>query len=122
MARVLVVDDNADVRLLVRRILGRAGLEVEEAGDGRAALERLAEDPCPQLVVLDVQMPDMDGWEVLRCIRAEPRTARLRVLMCTVKARPEDASRGWELGCDAYVDKPFDAERLREVALELVEG
>jgi DNA-binding response OmpR family regulator len=64
------------------------------------------------VVLLDVQMPDMDGWEVLRAIRSEPAWSDVRVVMCTVKGRAVDIDHGWELGCDAYVTKPYDIDVL----------
>lgn len=117
---VLVVDDNADVRLLVRYALGHYGVRVTEAEGGTQALAILASAMIPDLVLLDVQMPDMDGWETLEAIRRTPSIADLPVVLCTVKARPEDTVRGWELDCDGYVTKPFDIDALhaqvREVA------
>lgn len=107
----LLVDDNADVRFLARFLLEGAGFEVSEADSGPAALELLAEG-CPDIMLLDVQMPDMDGWQTLQSIRGNPATADLRVVVWTVKGRPEDVVRGWELGCDGYLPKPFDAMQL----------
>jgi CheY-like chemotaxis protein len=104
---ILVVDDAADIRLLVRRILGAAGYAVREAAGGAEGLRALADGPLPDLVLLDVQMPDQDGWSVLSAIRADPATAGLRVILCTVKARPDDVARAWRLGCDGLVTKPF---------------
>jgi CheY-like chemotaxis protein len=104
----LVIDDNADVRLLLRFALEPAGFEVSEAVGGPAALAALASDGPPDVVVLDVQMPEMDGWDTLRAIRADPSTADVPVVLCTVKSTPTDVERGAELGCDGYLTKPFD--------------
>ena len=110
---VLVVDDDADLRFLVGRLMALAGMEVREAGTGAEALDVLRADPAwPDAVVLDVQMPGMDGWEALRAIRAEPSLDHVRVVMCTVKGRQVDVDQGWELGCDGYVTKPFDIDVL----------
>jgi CheY-like chemotaxis protein len=109
---VLVVDDQEDIRALVRAALGAAGLGVREAVSGLEALEQLATGPAPDVVVLDIQMPDVDGWEVLRIIRGTASTADLPVILCTVKASVADAERGWRLGADAYVTKPFAVDRL----------
>lgn len=109
MTRVLVVDDAADLRLLIRGVLSQSGMEVTEAASGSEALRRF-EECRPDVVILDVQMPDMDGWETLRTIRG--MDGDVAVILCTVKASPADAVRGWDLGCDAYVRKPFDIHEL----------
>jgi CheY-like chemotaxis protein len=111
--RALLVDDNADVRFLARCLLEGNGFEVSEADSGPAALELLTGE-LPDIVLLDVQMPEMDGWETLETIRGNPATASLPVVLWTVKGRPEDVVRGWELGCDGYLPKPFDAGQLED--------
>lgn len=110
--RVLVVDDQEDVRELLRVALAIDGTEVSEAPSGEAALAHLEGGAVPDLVVLDIQMPLMDGWEVLERIRKRPETHDLPVVVCTVKASQLDAERGWRLGCDGYVTKPFTIDRL----------
>lgn len=119
MARALVVDDAADIRLLADLVLSMAGFTVTAASSGKEALRILARDDLPDIVLLDVQMPDVDGWETLSCLRRDPRTADLPVVLCTVKGLPEDTLRGWSLGCDGYLGKPFDitglVEELHEV-------
>jgi DNA-binding response OmpR family regulator len=114
MATVLVVEDEPDIRFLIRQVLEANGISVREAPSGPAAIRTLAdeEEPLPHLVLLDVQMPNMDGWDTLAAIRVNPPTAGLPVVMCTVKSSPEDKVRGLELGCDGYVTKPFDMWEL----------
>ncbi len=119
MPRVLVVDDSADVRLLLRRVLSADGWDVEEADGGMPALERLDRGEPPALVLLDVQMPDTDGWKVLAAIRASSRAAEVPVIMCTVRSLPADAERAWRLECDGYVSKPFDTVELQRVSREV---
>ena len=109
---VLLVDDNEDIRTLMRRVLSMAGIEVSEAASGAEALAALRDQAPPDVVVLDVQMPVVDGWETLRSIRTDPDLRALPVVMCTVKGRPEDVDQGLQLGCTAYVAKPFDIEVL----------
>lgn len=109
----LLVDDNADVRFLARCLLEGIGFEICEAESGRAALALLT-GRLPDIVLLDVQMPEMDGWETLQAIRNNPATSDLPVVLWTVKGRPEDMIRGWELGCDGYLPKPFDARQLED--------
>jgi len=114
MMRILIVDDNDDVRFLIEHTLAVADFEVTGAPGGRVALERLGAEDDFGFVILDVQMPDMDGWETLRAIRQDPRASRIPVVMCTVKGSPEDLIHGWELGCDGYIRKPFDIDDLSE--------
>ncbi len=111
-ASVLVVDDAADIRLLADLVLSMAGFTVTAAAGGGDALGLLAHGPLPDIMLLDVQMPDLDGWETLSRLRSDPRTAALPVVMCTVKGLPEDTLRGWSLGCDGYLGKPFDIAGL----------
>ena len=119
--RALVVDDAADIRMLAELVLSMAGFTVTAASCGSEALRLLADGDLPDIVLLDVQMPDVDGWETLTRLRADPRTAELPVVLCTVKGLPEDTLKGWTLGCDGYLGKPFDigglVEELRGVLL-----
>ena len=106
MVDVLVIDDAADIRLLVRALLTRADCHVREADSAAEAFDAIARHR-PDVVLLDVQMPDADGWSVLETLRGDPETADLPVVMCTVRAHPGDRARGWRLGCDGYLTKPF---------------
>lgn len=110
--KALVVDDAPDIRLLADLVLTMAGFSVSAAASGSEALRKLAAGDLPDIVLLDVQMPDVDGWETLSRVRADPRTAELPVVLCTVKGLPEDTLKGWSLGCDGYLGKPFDINRL----------
>jgi len=103
----LIVEDDPDVVALVERWLERDGHAVEHVVDGAAALEALRRDPLPRLVLLDVMLPKMDGFEVLQRLRAEPRTRHLPVVMVTSFSRDRDAARGRELGANDYVVKPL---------------
>lgn len=110
--RALVVDDAPDIRLLTDLVLSMAGFTVTAAASGREALRLLAGQDLPDIVLLDVQMPEVDGWETLSSLRLDPRTSDLPVVLCTVKGLPEDTLRGWSLGCDGYLGKPFDITGL----------
>ncbi len=110
--RALVVDDAADIRLLADLVLTMAGFAVTAAASGREALRQLAAGELPDIVLLDVQMPEIDGWETLARVRSDPRTASLPVVLCTVKGLPEDTFKGWSLGCDGYLGKPFEITAL----------
>jgi CheY-like chemotaxis protein len=122
MASVLVIDDDADIRSLLRLALSLDGHEVRTAANGAEGLTRLREAGLAgeaPVVVLDVQMPDMDGWQVLEAIRSDELVRDVAVVLCTVKAGAADLSRGWELGCDAYQSKPFDISAVSREVSEL---
>lgn len=114
MTYVFVVDDQPDIRELLDAVLQLHGHRVELVASGCAALARLREGVRPDLVVLDVQMPEKDGWDTLAEIRAEFGEFGPHVILCTVKGHPRDLLRGWSIGCDGYVWKPFDLKRLIE--------
>jgi DNA-binding response OmpR family regulator len=107
MSRILVVEDDADMANLAIRWLERAGYAVQRVGDGAAGLKILDADPLPDLVLLDVMLPKINGFEVLRRIRATARTRRLPVIMVTSFSRDKDAARGRELGANDYIVKPL---------------
>jgi DNA-binding response OmpR family regulator len=107
MSRILVVEDDADMANLAIRWLERAGHAVQRVAEGPAGLKVLDADPLPDLVLLDVMLPKMDGFEVLRRIRAGARTRRLPVIMVTSFSRDKDATRGRELGANDYIVKPL---------------
>lgn len=117
MSRVLVVDDDPDIRKLVVELVRLSGHEASSAASGGEALAALAQaGQPPDLMLLDVQMPDMDGWDTLRAIRERPELAELPVVLCTVKSSPSDVELGWSLRCDGYLVKPFAiADLLAEV-------
>jgi CheY-like chemotaxis protein len=108
---VLVVDDNRDNVEILRAFLESRGYTVVSAGDGRSALAKL-EESHPALVLLDVMMPGMDGWQVCRTIKQHPEFGHTRVMMVTAKGGFEDKFEGMRSGADDYVVKPIDLEEL----------
>jgi two-component system alkaline phosphatase synthesis response regulator PhoP/two-component system response regulator VicR len=108
---VLIADDDRDILSLVRAVLERSGHEVVSAGDGAEALARVA-DRRPDLAVLDITMPQVDGLEVLRRLRADPETSDLPVILLSAQAQEADVSRGFAAGASAYVKKPFSPREL----------
>lgn len=116
MPRILIVDDEPEIGRLLGLILRGAGFEVAAVDGGRAALAHLIATPT-DLVLLDVTMPELDGFETLRRIREAPATAKLPVLMLTANAGAVDRSRAESLGADDFIGKPFDpadvVERVR---------
>ncbi len=111
--RVLVVDDSPEVRRAVRRSLRSMGMVVELLSSGEEALSRMREAP-PDLVLTDVNMPGMDGFEVLSAIRGDARTATLPVVLMTARDDRPSMRRGMSLGADDYLTKPFTAGEIRE--------
>ncbi|MDO0924725.1 SpoIIE family protein phosphatase [Streptomyces sp. TG1A-8] len=110
-ARVLVADDNADMREYLARILADVGYRVDAVGDGREALDAVRRK-APDLVVSDVMMPRLDGLQLVRALRADPRTASVPVLLLSARAGQEASIEGLQAGADDYLVKPFAAAEL----------
>jgi two-component system phosphate regulon response regulator PhoB len=111
MERVLIVDDDPDIVRLVSYNLSHAGYEVQTASTGRQALELVQKQP-PDLIVLDLMLPDVDGMEVCRSIRQHDPSRRIPILMLTARGDEIDRVVGFELGADDYVAKPFSPREL----------
>jgi two-component system, OmpR family, phosphate regulon response regulator PhoB len=111
MSTILLAEDDPDIRHLVTAKLSRSGFEVIETGDGAEALAAVRRHH-PDLVLLDLRMPRLDGIEVLRALRADPATARLPILILTARAHPLDVERGEEAGATDYILKPFSPREL----------
>ena len=112
MSRIVIVDDEPDLRYVLRRIFERAGHDVLEAGHGEAALELVHSAP-PALVVTDMMMPVMDGAELIRRLRADPTTARIPILAAT-------GDPGLAVGADTVLAKPYQSEQLLAAATALL--
>lgn len=111
MERVLIVDDDPDILRLVTYNLKQAGFEAFTATTGREALEAVRKQP-PDLVILDVMLPDVDGLEVCRTLRGQENSRRIPILMLTARGEEIDRVVGFELGADDYVMKPFSPREL----------
>jgi len=109
--KILVVDDEEDYLNLLRLILLPEGFEVETAVDGEEALEKL-EKFNPSLLILDVNLPKINGYELCKKIREEKRFAKLPIIMLTVRSKEEEEAFGLEIGCDDYITKPFEPTAL----------
>jgi len=107
VTKIFLVEDDPDVVNLARRWLEREGYAFGHAADGEAALAALGAEPLPDLVLLDVMLPKVDGFELLRRLRAEARTRALPVIMVTSFTRDRDVARGRSLGANDYIVKPL---------------
>ena len=109
--RILVVDDDPQIVRLVRAYLEQAGFAALVAYDGATAL-RLVRQEQPDLALLDLMLPERDGWELTRLIRAEPELAHLPIIMLTARVQDTDKIAGLELGADDYITKPFNPQEV----------
>ncbi|RME40576.1 MAG: DNA-binding response regulator [Caldilineae bacterium] len=109
--RILVVDDDREIVRLVRAYLEQAGFRVLTAYDGESALHAIRRER-PDLVVLDLMLPDRDGWEITRLVRGDPALAPLPIIMLTARVEDTDKIIGLELGADDYITKPFNPREV----------
>jgi twitching motility two-component system response regulator PilH len=121
MSTVLVVEDSLTQREMITDLLKGSGLNVTVAGDGVEALEQI-QGSCPDLVVLDIVMPRMNGYEVCRRLKADPRTKNVPVVMCSSKGEEFDRYWGMRQGADAYIAKPFQPTELVGTVKQLLRG
>jgi two-component system, OmpR family, alkaline phosphatase synthesis response regulator PhoP len=111
MPQILVVDDDKDIVRLVRAYLEKAGFQVLTAYDGETALHVLRHDK-PTLLVLDLMLPDADGWDITRLVRGDPSLAQIPIIMLTARVDDTDKIIGLELGADDYITKPFNPREV----------
>ncbi|MCA1947185.1 MAG: response regulator transcription factor [Fimbriimonadaceae bacterium] len=119
--KVLVCDDERHIVRLIQVNLERQGYQVVTAFDGKEGLEKIRSEK-PDIVVLDVMMPYMDGFEVLKSIRREPETENLPVIMLTAKAQDKDVFEGYHYGADMYLTKPFNPMELVTFVKRIAQG
>lgn len=119
-SRILIVEDSAVIRRLIEVCLRAADLEIITRDDGRTGLTAVSSES-PDLVVLDIGLPGMDGWEVLDRIRKDPTTKSIPVVVLTAHAEEESRRRANEGGADAFVTKPFQPNDFRSTVLSLLE-
>lgn len=117
--RVLVIDDDELTLEILRTILDLEEFDVQTAPDGESALAMIEEDDLPDVVVCDVMMPGIDGFEVCRQLKSSARTGHLPVVLLTAKALEKDRQDGFDAGCDAYLTKPFSPLELIDELNEL---
>jgi DNA-binding response OmpR family regulator len=110
--RVMIVEDEPEIRLFVGMMLRTEGYEVLEAEDGRAALALLEKGPRPEIVLLDVMMPGLNGWQVFEQMQLREEWSQIPVLLLTALAQRSDVERAVQLGVDGYLTKPFEPADL----------
>lgn len=109
--KVLLVDDTDTVLLFEKTLLRGTGYQLRTAKNGRLALDEVGRDP-PDLVLLDIMMPELDGIATCRALKEDPQTRHIPVVMVTTKGEPQMAQRAFEAGCDDYITKPLDRLEL----------
>jgi two-component system alkaline phosphatase synthesis response regulator PhoP/two-component system response regulator VicR len=119
--KIMAVDDERHIVRLIQVNLERAGYQVVTAFDGQDALRKV-ETEKPDAIVLDVMMPKMDGFEVLKRLQANPDTREIPVIMLTAKAQDADVFRGWSSGVSAYLTKPFNPLELVTFVKRILSG
>lgn len=120
MVRILVIDDEAPIRLLCRVNLEAEGMQVLEAGDGPAGIDRAREER-PDVILLDVMMPGLDGWQVAEQLLDDPVTNAIPIIFLTARAELRDRARGIDLGGMEYVTKPFNPIELAPIVRGLID-
>ena len=121
MAKVLLVEDQEDNRDMLSRRLRKRGYEVEIAVDGAEGVEK-ARSEAPDLILMDMSLPVMDGWEATRILKAEEATRSIPVVALTAHAMSTDREKAFDAGCDAYETKPIELPRLLETMEKLLQG
>jgi CheY-like chemotaxis protein len=119
-ARILIVEDDRDNLGLIRFILERADYEVLEAHTGLEGL-KLTREEVPDLVLLDLAMPELDGWTVAKKLKADPNTQKIPVVALTVRTLSEDRKRALAAGCDGYMTKPMNVASFAEEIASFIE-
>jgi twitching motility two-component system response regulator PilH len=120
MCAVLVVDDSAMIRLILKEYLSESGFQVVEAIDGVEAIAQIRSHP-PDLVITDIVMPRMNGYELCRLIKSDPKTKGIPVMMCTTKNEDFDRYWGLKQGADAYIAKPYRPSEMMNAVRYLLE-
>jgi len=119
--KILIADDEQNIVISIEFLLRREGFEVLVAGDGEEALAKVRAEK-PDLVLLDVMMPRMNGFDVCQALRSDPEQSATRILMLTAKGRDTEVSKGLGLGADGYMTKPFSTKELLAEVRRLLEA
>ncbi len=116
---ILIVDDESYIVTSLSYVMKNAGFEVDSAGDGEEALEKV-KAKAPDLIILDIMMPKLDGFEVCKAVRANPDWNSVRIIMLTAKGRDSEREKGLELGADDYLTKPFSTRDILKRAQDVL--
>jgi two-component system cell cycle response regulator DivK len=119
--RILVIEDNHDNYELVRFLLDQAGYEVLAATDGLSGV-KLAEEEKPDLILLDLAIPDLDGWEVAKRVRENPDMGKTLIVALTARTMPDELQRALDAGCNGYISKPINVESFQVKVEEYLES
>ncbi len=112
--RALIVDDSRAMRIMLSRFMGELGFECGEAGHGKDALARLSEGPIPDVILCDWNMPEMNGLELVKAVRADGRYADVKIVMATTETEASQVKDAMTAGANEYLMKPFTKESLHE--------
>ena len=119
MARILIAEDFPDIRNILGLLLTSSGHEIIEASDGREAVDKAVSDQ-PDLILMDMSMPVLSGWDATRKVKANPKTAHIPVIALTAHALKGDKERAWQAGCDGFITKPIDNELLEHTIVQIL--
>lgn len=113
MPRILIVEDNEMNRDMLSRRLSRRGFDISLAVDGREGIQKAAADT-PDLILMDLNLPEIDGWEATRAIKSQPETSEIPIIALTAHAMVSDRDKALDAGCDDFATKPVELEKLLE--------
>ena len=119
MKKILIVDDEPNIVMSLEFLMRRNGFEVYIARNGKEALDLLSEK-VPDLILLDIMMPDVDGYEICMIVKSQERFSQTRVIFLSAKSKQSDIEKGYELGADKYITKPFSTRNLLKEVNELL--
>jgi two-component system alkaline phosphatase synthesis response regulator PhoP len=119
--KILIVDDEPSIVLSLEFLMEKAGYIVFTAGDGEAAMEKVRDEK-PDLVLLDINLPGRSGYDICQSMRANPEWNDIRIVMVTAKGRDVEREKGFAMGADEYITKPFSTEEVVETVSRLIEN